>query len=78
MTKKAVVAVENPQGPGTKVSIYVPPEDFSVLKQVDMLIDDLRTAGYRSSRSFEVVRLLKVGLGQPDVRLDAFRKQQKR
>ena len=51
------------KGIGRRVAIYVPVEDEPILDMIAKRLKLTRAEGFRSSFSFEVIRLLKVALG---------------
>jgi len=50
---------KNSKGIGTKLAIYVPKEDEWVIDRMESIQRDRRTAGYRTSLSYELIRLVK-------------------
>jgi len=51
------------KGIGKRVAIYVPVEDEPILAMIAKRLKLTRKEGFRTSFSFEVIRLLKVALG---------------
>jgi len=50
------------KGIGKRVAIYVPVEDEPILDKIARRLDQTRKEGFRTSFSFEVIRLLKIAL----------------
>jgi len=50
------------KGVGQKLAVYVPKEDVFVVDKIKGLMDQHKKEGYRTSLSFELIRLAKVGL----------------
>jgi hypothetical protein len=54
------------KGVGKKLAIYVPREDEFVLEELEKLRTARARAGYRTSLSYELIRLTKLGLRHPE------------
>jgi hypothetical protein len=50
---------KNTKGIGTKLAIYVPKEDEWVIDQLETIKTNRRKDGYRTSLSYELIRLVK-------------------
>jgi len=51
---------------GIKLAVYVPSEDAHIVDKIRSLEDQHRKEGYRTSVSFETIRLVKLGLQHKD------------
>jgi len=56
------MARKKEKGIGKRVAIYVPVDEEPILDKIAKRLKDTRAEGFRSSFSFEVIRLLKVAL----------------
>ena len=69
MAKKKNVEVSEERalkGVGRKLAIYIPNEDGFVLDELEHLRIARAKAGYRTSLSYELIRLVKLGLRHAD------------
>jgi len=56
------MARKKEKGIGKRVAIYVPVDEEPILDKIAQRLKITRADGFRSSFSFEVIRLLKVAL----------------
>jgi len=56
------------KGVGKKLAVYIPREDDFVLEELEALRVARARAGYRTSLSYELIRLVKLGLRHADAR----------
>lgn len=56
------MARKKDKGIGKRVAIYVPVDEEPILDKIAKRLSKTRAEGFRSSFSFEVIRLLKVAL----------------
>lgn len=54
------------KGKGKKLAIYVSSEDMPVVDGIEGIVNKRKEAGFRTSFSFEIVRLARLGLAHPD------------
>lgn len=50
------------KGIGRKLAVYVAKDDFHVLEALEEFIQQHKRQGYRTSLSFELMRVAKIGL----------------
>lgn len=62
------------KGIGKKLAIYVPREDEYVVEELNKIADTQTRLGFRTSLSFELVKILKVGLASAGLNMDTIKK----
>ena len=50
------------KGTGRKLAVYVPKDDEYVIKEIEGIMQSRKDSGLKSSLSFELIRLAKLGL----------------
>jgi hypothetical protein len=69
-TRKRTPTVKKPSGKGIgrKLAVYVPKSDEFVIDEIEELKKARQSKGYRTSLSFELIRLAKLGLQHRDAK----------
>ena len=67
-SKKSAAGESSTKGIGRKLAVYVPKSDEFVIDEIELLKETRQKAGYRTSLSYELIRLTKLGLLHKDAR----------